>query len=194
MSEPDAVVDPTPLTLGPYRLDVPTAADLDEVAAAFEDPEIALWNPGVKRPGSTTRDRAKLWIADRSVWGPDHASWVVRDLDGTLVGQVSLHQIDAEGGSAQVGYWLTPRGRGRGLGTAAVAAATAYAFDVLELLRVALFHAVENEASCRLALRCGFLLEGTSRQSYVYGDGLRHDEHLHARLATDPVPELAGLA
>jgi hypothetical protein len=25
------------------------------------------------------------------------------------------------------------------------------------------------------------------RQSFVYGDGLRHDEHLHGRLATDVV-------
>ena len=47
---------------------------------------------------------------------------------------------------------------------------------------------MENDPSCRLALRCGYLVEGTARQSFVYGDGLRHDEHLHARLATDDVP------
>ena len=50
---------------------------------------------------------------------------------------------------------------------------------------------MENEASCRLALRCGYLLEGTARQSYVYGDGLRHDEHLHGRLAADAVEPVA---
>jgi RimJ/RimL family protein N-acetyltransferase len=194
MSEPEVLLDPQPLRIGPYRLDIPTTRDLDDVVAAFEDAEIALWNPSVRRPGSTLRDRAKLWIADRSEWTSDHASWVVRDVDGTLVGQVSLHHIDTEGGTAEVGYWLTPQGRGRGLGTAAVAAATTYAFDIRELARVELFHAVENEASCRLALRCGFLHEGISRQSYVYGDGLRHDEHLHARLATDPAPVLSDPA
>lgn len=31
----------------------------------------------------------------------------------------------------------------------------------------------------------GFLLEGTLRESYRYADGRFHDEHLHARLATD---------
>ena len=33
--------------------------------------------------------------------------------------------------------------------------------------------------------RLGFTLEGETRSSYRYGDGKLHDEHLHARLATD---------
>ncbi len=191
MNAPDAVVEPVALHAGSLRLDAARASDVESVVEAFADPEIALWNPGASRPGGSAHERARLWVADRATWSADHASWVLRDPDGTLVGQVSLHHIDREGGSGEIGYWLTPRGRGRGLGTAAVAAATTYAFDVLELARIELFHAVENEASCRLALRCGFLLEGTSRQSYVYGDGLRHDEHLHARLATDPTPDIS---
>jgi len=42
--------------------------------------------------------------------------------------------------------------------------------------------------------RRGYLIEGTARQSFIYGDGLRHDEHLHARLASDDVAtfELLG--
>jgi hypothetical protein len=31
-------------------------------------------------------------------------------------------------------------------------------------------------------------VEGTLREAYAYGDGVRHDEHLHARLRTDPDP------
>jgi RimJ/RimL family protein N-acetyltransferase len=181
-------VTPVPISLGGYRLDAPTEADLAAVAAAFDDPEIGLWNPGARRPGVSTTDRARLWVADRAMWSLEHASWVIRDSDGTLVGQVSVHHIDLDNGSGEIGYWLTPRGRGRGLGTAGVEAATRYSFDTLGLLRIELFHAVGNDASCRLAARCGYLLEGTARQSYVYGDGLRHDEHLHARLATDPDP------
>ncbi|MDQ1615779.1 MAG: hypothetical protein QOJ60_1718, partial [Actinomycetota bacterium] len=54
-------------------------------------------------------------------------------------------------------------------------------------VRVELYHAVANPASCRVAEKVGFRHEGTLRQSYVYGDGTRHDEHLHARLAGDRV-------
>ena len=194
MSEPDLTdsVVPVPLQVGPYRLDVPAASDTADVVAAFHDPDIATWNPAGGGEISA-EERAPLWIADRATWTSQHASWVVRDHDGTVIGQVSLHQIDPRNGSAEVGYWLAPAGRGRGLATHALDTAARFAFDVLELARVELFHATGNLASCRVAERAGFLLEGTARQSFVYGDGQRHDEHVHARLATDPAPELAPL-
>jgi RimJ/RimL family protein N-acetyltransferase len=186
--------DPVPLPLGDALLDIARPDDVDAIAEALTDPEIALWNPSSRRRGMSAKERARLWVAERSVWTSDHASWVVRDESGQLVGQVSLHQLDPFNRSGEMGYWLTPAGRGRGLGAAAVSAATRFGFDVLELARIELFHAVENEASCRLALRAGYQLEGTARQSFVYGDGQRHDEHLHARLATDPEPPVRATA
>ena len=187
----ESPLTPVPLRVGGYVLGAATTDDVDAVEQAFADPDIALWNPGVRRPVSTPRERATLWVADRMSWSPDHCSWVVREPSGRLVGQVSIHSMDEEIGSGEIGYWLTRAGRGRGIGAAAVDAATRFAFDSIGLVRVELFHAVENEASCRLALRCGYLVEGTARQSFVYGDGLRHDEHLHARLAADDVAPVA---
>ncbi len=188
MVEPPSL--PVPLLVGTYLLDAAAPSDVDAVADAFEDPDIALWNPGARRPGTSDHERAQLWVAERSVWSSHHVSWVVRNPAGDLVGQVSVHQIDEVIGSAEIGYWLSPAGRGHGAGAAAVDAATRYCFEELGLARIELFHAVENLPSCRLALRCGYLVEGTARQSFVYGDGLRHDEHLHARLASDPAPDV----
>jgi RimJ/RimL family protein N-acetyltransferase len=181
---------PVPLPFGRYLLDAVRTSDVDAVAAALVEPDVALWNPGASRPASSARERAEIWVGQRATWAADHASWAVRDVDGALVGQVSIHQIDTVLRSAEIGYWLAPAGRGRGLGTAAVATTTRYGFKVLGLVRIELFHAVDNGPSCRLATRCGYVLEGTTRQSFVYGDGRRHDEHLHARLASDPAPEL----
>jgi RimJ/RimL family protein N-acetyltransferase len=184
------LVDPVALPFGRYLLDIPVAGDLDDVVAALADPDVALWNPAASRnPGVTTRERARLWISDRAAWGEDHASWVVRDHDGHVVGAVSVHHLDHAMSTGEIGYWLTPAGRGRGLGLASVVLATRFGFDVLGLARIELFHAVENEASCRLAVAAGYAHEGVARQSFVYGDGLRHDEHLHGRLATDPEPQ-----
>lgn len=179
------------LRFGRHVLDLPVDGDLPALEAALADPDVALWNPSARRQAVPAHERARLWLAERSTWDDDHASWVVRDVDGTLVGAVSVHHVDQVMATGEIGYWLAPRGRGRGLGLAAVLLATRFAFDVLGLARVELFHAVENEASCRLALRAGYLLEGVARQSFVYGDGLRHDEHLHARLAADPEPDVA---
>jgi len=82
---------------------------------------------------------------------------------------------------------VAPWARGQGIATLAVRTVADWAFGFLGLTRLQLIHAVENPASCRIAEKAGFLLEGTMRSSYRYGDGKLHDEHIHGRLATDPV-------
>jgi len=182
--------DVVELSVGDYLLDAPRPDDADDLVRALADPSIAVWNPAASVPAATPRERADQWITDRAAWGPDHASWVVRDRDHHLIGAVSLHHVDDVMATAEIGYWMAPQGRERGLGAAATDAAARYGFEQLALVRIELFHAVENEASCRLATRCGFRHEGTTRSSFVYGDGARHDEHLHGRLASDPYPDI----
>jgi RimJ/RimL family protein N-acetyltransferase len=103
---------------------------------------------------------------------------------GRLLGNVSLHKIDHEQRDAEIGYRVAPWARGQGVATDSVAAATRWAFGALDLVRIELAHAVANPASCRVAEKAGYQLEGTLRQSFVYA-GIRQDEHLHARLVTD---------
>ncbi len=182
--------EPVEVVAGPYQLCVPDPdLDAQQVAAAHADPLIALWNPG-----PPDLDGARAWCARRADWSDGgHASWLVKAAAaGAVLGSVSLHSVDAEQGSAEVGYWVAPAARGRGVGTAALSAAARFAFGALGLHRVELFHAVENPASCRLAERAGFVVEGLHRQSFRYGDGVLRDEHPHARLATDPEPGDAG--
>lgn len=57
----------------------------------------------------------------------------------------------------------------------------------LGLQRLRLTHSVENPASCRVAERAGFALEGTMRSALLHEDGW-HDEHLHARVRGDAWP------
>lgn len=113
---------------------------------------------------------------------------------GALLGALTVRWTDRSDGLGMIGYWLLPAARGRGLATRAAVAATDWAFRTAEVRRLELAHAVENDASCRVAVRCGFPAEGTLRASYRFGDGEYHDEHLHARLATDPAPDSASAA
>jgi RimJ/RimL family protein N-acetyltransferase len=150
------------------------------------EPEVDLWNPA---PAVHDLQSAADWCrrgADGS--SGDHATFsIVVEATGALAGNVSVHNIDPEHRTADIGYRVAAAWRGRGVATAAVRAATAYALaeDGLFLFRVQLLHAVPNEASCRVAAKAGFTLEGTLRSAGVYA-GERLDEHLHARLATDP--------
>lgn len=165
------------LLLRPWR-----RADAPDVLRALRDPAIAQWNPAA---GTLDLDAARSWVDRRADWSAgDHASFAVADQDtGALLGSVSLHRIyDAD---ASIGYWTVPAVRGRGVASHAVATITGWAFQHLGLHRIELCHAIANPASCAVAERAGYLLEGTLRQSHRYGDGRRYDEHIHGRLAGD---------
>lgn len=168
-----------------------TPADLPDLVAAFADATLASWNPGPVESEEAALD----WLRHRADWsGGDHLSWAVSDADGALHGSVSLFHLDRDQGDGEVGYWLTPAARGRGVAAHAVRTAAAYALGQLGFHRLFLFHAIENEASCRVAEASGFRLEGTLRESHRYGDGAYHDEHIHGRLATDAVQAEASTA
>lgn len=178
--------EPVEIAAGSYQLCVPDPdRDAAAVAAAGTDPLLARWNAG-----PTTLEEARAWCLHRADWSDGtHASWVVREaVGGRLLGSVSLFSVDAQASAAQVGYWVVPEARGRGVAPTALAAATRFAYGVVGVERVELFHAVENTASCRVAEKVGFLREGVHRRSHRYGDGMIHDEHCHARLAGDPDP------
>ena len=173
------------LSAGDILLRGYTPADLPALLAAFADQDITRLNPGPA--GADTSAAAATWMERRNDWsGGDHASLAVADPAGQLLGSVSLHEFDPEQGDAEAGYWIAPWARGRGTGAVVLSTAARFAFTDLQLHRLHLYHAVENVRSCRVAAAAGFMLEGRLRQSHRYADGDYHDEHLHARLATDP--------
>jgi len=158
---------------------LPTDADwMWELAG---DPDTRQWSP----MAPTTLDATRDFVRARASWGAGRSTWAATLADGTPVGLISLHEVSVENLSAEVGYRVLPAHRGHGYSAEAVTAVTTWAFDALDLQRVTLLHASGNAASCRVAERAGFALEGRTRRSYRYGDGELHDEHVHARLATD---------
>lgn len=164
-------------------------SELASVTEAFRDPVIAHWNP---RPDieKGPEQAARRWIAMcADISAPEHAVWGVfraAETGDTLLGSVSLHGIDQRQATSELGLWIVRRERGRGVATAAVRAACAFGYRELQLHRVEIVHAVGNRAPCRIAQKLGFALEGRLRQSGVYGDGRRHDEHVHGLLRSDP--------
>jgi RimJ/RimL family protein N-acetyltransferase len=180
-AEPEPI-EPVEIAAGTYQLCIPDPElDAAAVLAACDDDDIRRWNAG-----PATLAAARLWCANRGDWTDGgHLSWLVKDTSGTLLGAISVFQINRRSLSGQAGYWVAPTARGRGVASAALSAASRFAYDGVGLTRIELYHAVDNPASCRTAERAGFAREGVHRQSYRYGDGLLHDEHSHARLATD---------
>jgi RimJ/RimL family protein N-acetyltransferase len=154
--------------------------DVEPLREAFSDPSMALWNPG-----PTDGDVAAWCASANDTSDPTFLTWAVASAEGELLGTVSLFSIDTDQRNAELGFRVLPAARGAGVARWAARAAADHGFTVLELRRVQLFHGIGNVGSCRAAAAAGFRLEGTLRESYRYGDGRWHDEHLHARLAAD---------
>lgn len=99
---------------------------------------------------------------------------------GTYVGGSGLHTLDWTVPKGETGYWIRTGHRGRGLALEAVAAITAFAFDTLGLRRVQALPDDENLASCRVAERAGYALEGVIRSERVAPDGTLRNTRLYA--------------
>ncbi|MFI5802444.1 GNAT family N-acetyltransferase [Streptomyces sp. NPDC051561] len=174
------------------RLRAWTERDVPAILRGLGDPEVRRWEPGEpvdeEAALAYVRSRAEGW--ERG----DLAQFCVTDeASGEVLGAVGLHKIEFRRECAGIGYWLLPEARGRGVVTRAVELCTRWGFERLALHRIELGHAVANEASCRVAVRSGYLLEGTARGGLpAPAPGAHHDMHVHARLATDPAPAIGG--
>lgn len=156
--------------LRPWRTE-----DVPAVVAAYEDPAIQRWHCR-----SMTWVEAQQWVADAHQGWADEtsASWAVTSPDG-LAGRLSLRPHLADGW-AEAAYWVVPAARGRGIAPLALRTVTPWALDTLGLHRLELEHSTRNPASCRVAVKAGFEIEGTKRSHTQHRDGW-HDMHLHAR-------------
>ncbi|WP_422774304.1 GNAT family N-acetyltransferase [Plantactinospora sp. WMMC1484] len=163
------------LELRPWR-----ATDAATVREAFGCPQIQRWHLRRMDSDAEACDWTAQW-PERWVAGTD-ASWaVVEERSDRPLGQVGLREIRLEQASAELSYWVLPVARGQGLAGRAVRALQAWAFDRLGLHRLDLRHSTANHASCRVAGKLGFPVEGTLRGAWRHADGW-HDVHLHARL------------
>jgi RimJ/RimL family protein N-acetyltransferase len=108
---------------------------------------------------------------------------VTRD-GGEVLGRIAMRGFNFADGLAGCAYWVLPAARGAGVAPRALTALTGWAFGRAGFHRLYLDHSTRNTASCRVATKSGFRLEGTKRSAAVHADG-RHDMHLHARVRAD---------
>ncbi|GAA2730149.1 GNAT family N-acetyltransferase [Actinocorallia aurantiaca] len=176
-------IEHTEITAGLWHLRPPReteAADLLELAA---DPGVRLYTP--KLNGVATEEQAREELRRWAAWEDRITFSILDSTTERYVGHVMVFGLDEVNAAAEIGYRVAPWARGRGAAGTAVRCVTGWAFSVLGLARLTLLHSVGNDASCRVAEKNGYLLEGVQRSQFRGGDGLLHDTHLHARLATD---------
>jgi RimJ/RimL family protein N-acetyltransferase len=140
----------------------------------YADPEIARlarYQPSPMRPDEIDR------FFEARVVGPDALAMAVHEKStNRLIGTCAFSQLDGENGSAL--YHITIGESdvwGHGYGTEATRLMLGHAFGTLSLHRIALFVFEFNERAIRAYKRCGFVVEGRSRES-IWRDGRWWDE------------------
>jgi RimJ/RimL family protein N-acetyltransferase len=170
------------------------AEDVDAVAAACTDPEIARWIP---IPVPYRREDAVEFVENVSTagWRDDtmYNFGVFTREGGTLVGSMGLVRIAllrATERQAELGFWTAEEQRGMGYTVEAARAVIGWAFADLGVERLEWVATVGNVASRAVAERLGFVMEGTQRGKIVHR-GVRRDAWAAALLPTDWGRDLA---
>ena len=149
-----------------------------ENAAAFQrwyaDPEVARLARYQDAP--MRADEIDRFFQLRAL-GADSLTMAIHDRDtDRLLGSCAFSQVDGDNGSAM--YHITIGEKdvwGRGYGTEATQLMLDHAFGTLGLHRIALTVFEFNERAIRAYRRCGFIVEGRSRES-IWRDGRWWDE------------------
>ncbi|MFI1709345.1 GNAT family N-acetyltransferase [Streptomyces griseoruber] len=177
------------LTLRPWR---PT--DVPALVEALRDPVLRRWTShrvddeaegarwiAAQREGWEAGTRFCFAVTEESA-GPEDAG---RPGD-LLVGQAVLKTVAPGAPTAEVGYWTAAHARGRGVAPRALRTLTDWAYATFAptgLSRLELLHQVDNDASCRVAAKTGYVLDGVlpaAPPAYPL------DGHRHVRNVTGP--------
>ncbi|MFI1656022.1 GNAT family N-acetyltransferase [Streptomyces sp. NPDC020472] len=161
----------------PWRI-----SDADALVAAGQDPGVRQWN---RLPVETPEDaRRRIERMHEHRRAEVRATWAIARPGEEAVGLIGWGDIDLNGGSAEVVYRLLPAARGAGVVVEATRRVSERALNDRGPHRLRLCHSVSDPASCRVAEKAGYSLEGTMRSALPHADGW-HDEHLHALVQGD---------
>ena len=135
--------------------------DLPSFVEWLADREVTRWLAEMSDP--PTLEEEHEWY-DRRRSDPDSLMWAIETVDGRLVGSTEL-RLEPARRKAEFGIVIGDRSQwSRGLGTEALRLVLAYAFGELELNRVELTTAEDNERAIRSYKKVGFVREGLKRQ------------------------------
>jgi N-acetyltransferase len=154
---------------------------IPEIAAVAADNELGgLWFTGA--PGA---DTVEQWVDMRlRLQMPDTGlTFVVRGLDGALIGSSSYLNVDAPNRRLEIGNtWYVATARRIGVNTETKLLMLGHAFDELNCVAVEFRTHFFNSASRAAIERVGAKLDGILRSHQVLPDGSRRDTVVYSIL------------
>ncbi len=165
------------LLLRPHQL---RAADAEAWHFIVNEPKTREFLDWPYRDRRASRRHLEHRTRHVRLWQADDFLALAIELDGVVIGDVSLHVRSTERSnrSAEIGWLLDSRHAGRGYATEAATAMLALAFDVLGAQWVTAIVRTGNLRSAALARRLGFaaVAAGDEHEAFLM-PGLVWDEH-----------------
>jgi RimJ/RimL family protein N-acetyltransferase len=171
----------TPLADGVVTLRRLRADDRAAAITTMSDPLVRRWLNMPDEPAETDFDGLLRRISDG--WS-DGTRWdlAITTFTDTVLGAVIASKRHRD--NWELAYLAAEAGRGRGLVTRAVKLVCTYLIQA-GVGRIEIRTHPENDASQRVAERCGFQLEGRERRS-IWLHGRRQDALVWSLLPSDP--------
>lgn len=143
-------------------------------------------------PGAPIREDRAFSTAAKLAASPDY--WAVEQRDEQrVIGQVLLRRQEPFSLQTwELGYTISPAYQRKGYAAEAVEALLRYAFQTIQLHRVAAYCSPLNPASWRLLEKLGFCREGLLRENIFFrrddaGEPVWMDSYLYSLLENDPI-------
>lgn len=171
------------IVVRPYR-DGDTQALHDAVAESRE--HIHRWVYWY--PSHQTLDDTREYIRQAQVNGLQRTRFdlgIFEPQSERVLGEVILKVHSWDIPSFSIGYWLRRTAEGRGYAGEAAALLTDFAFRRLSAQRVAIECDTRNVRSAAVAVRLGYLLEGTLRHHSLDASGHPCDVQVYALIPAD---------
>ena len=168
-------------------LRAPRASDADARRGLGWHQEIERGYGSDRPDGPATVEEARAWFRYVSEGLSAGTSWVI-EVDGQLAGITNLHHISMQDSNAMFAIgMLAPDFMGRGLGAESTRLVLRHAFTTMGLHRVWLRVLSDNVRAIRSYESCGFVYEGTQRESCLRDGAWIHD-HFYGILDREFLP------
>jgi RimJ/RimL family protein N-acetyltransferase len=134
--------------------------DRPALVAAFADDAIRRW---VTRWRINDLADADRYVTQRAGEWADgqRCSWAVAEpTTGDLIGEIDLIRLTDDWSTAEAGCWVAPDWRGHGIAVDALGAVLRFGSGALGVRTVDYLHAMDNDASARVAAKSGFVRLG----------------------------------
>jgi ribosomal-protein-serine acetyltransferase len=157
-----AIPFPSPITTERLLIRTPSAEDAEQLNEAIRETfdQLHRWMPWAPTVPSLEESLTVCnQMATKTGEEKDFALFCFDKQTGRFILASGCHPINLDIPSYMIGYWCRESEQGKGYTTEAVKAIRDAAFQTMKARRVEIRCEVENEASKRVAEKCGFPLE-----------------------------------